>query len=434
MQPVLPKRKGFQLESHDQIHIIRAPPASIHLRKHEPVNMADIMYLSREDDSRLNEGIRYVSTNGNKMSNMNFTNNGNNGANLLHSNNNVQSRNPYAITTVRPPEFKLEDTEALSRRRRPDIAVSSNPGVRDGIQILNQMNNTDKAPIHNSIDKQKMNYLPINPIASLRRELPQQIFTDDHIIKRISTSAVANLRTLGNVQTINPDSMQAASRKFEIQPQTASVSNTRVNQQINQNRNINQNEYIKDQLLLQNISSGYTLTLYNPTTQKFNNVDVNIKDAQNIAVAASRSAPISLISQNGTNVKLRDYRAQVVDSGRRLVIHLPSNIPELELERNTPIYAVGTNINGLQQNQHYEKEHFVADRVVANNIFSNASTKHYNPDSTRLMPKLTRATNFGSSSSASALPTFTDHVIPQLYEKNITSNQLHDMSDRFQRR
>ena len=50
-----PKWQSYTLPSWDRPTILREPPKSIHTKKKERVEMGDVTYMIRNDDSRINE-------------------------------------------------------------------------------------------------------------------------------------------------------------------------------------------------------------------------------------------------------------------------------------------------------------------------------------------------------------------------------------------
>ena len=61
-------RGGINAAGPELNHIFRDPPKSIYTRKYEPVNVADVMYMTRpdgvgSDPTRINENIQYGNRN-----------------------------------------------------------------------------------------------------------------------------------------------------------------------------------------------------------------------------------------------------------------------------------------------------------------------------------------------------------------------------------
>jgi hypothetical protein len=174
-----PKWQSYTLPSWEKPTILREPPKSIHTRKKERVEMGDVTYMLRNDDSRINEGINYIARGSNPMVDISYSNYGGNGAKLM-SMPNVAATNPYKVIkdgAFRPPIYTQEDLLPLSRMRRPEIAVSTNPGIATsaGFVTPNLQNQVDLSNISNAIDVEKINYLAMKPSASFKISLPLQV-------------------------------------------------------------------------------------------------------------------------------------------------------------------------------------------------------------------------------------------------------------------
>src|SRR5438105_3535685 len=108
----MPKWKSYTLPSWDQIHILRSPPKSIHTRKKERIDMSDVTYMVRNDDSRINEGVSYLQRGINPMVDVMYNNAGGGGGGRTNSMPNIQASNPYKVMkdgAFRPPIITLED-------------------------------------------------------------------------------------------------------------------------------------------------------------------------------------------------------------------------------------------------------------------------------------------------------------------------------------
>lgn len=430
----MPKHKHFQLQSREELFIKRAPNSSITTRKYAPVNADQMMRDIRESqDDRFDESISKISKNGNQFSDMNYSNR-NNGATLLH-NKNMEGRNPYAIRNVRPPEFRLEDLEPWSRRRHKDISVTTNPGIQKGYNTTTHGEYIDNTDIRRTIDKSKINYLSMKPNSSFTVGKVVPIFVRNSIADKISNHNVNAVKTSkSNTQITNPTIMNAASRIFKKIAVTALPS---MNKEIVHNTNINTNNHLKDNLLLQNITSGFNITVYNPRTNTFNDLKAaNTKEALNIAVNASKSMPIQILTKNGENIRLKDYTTQVVDSGKRLIIHLPTNNKEYNFERNIPLYSSSTNVSGQAQIEHYTPEQFVSDRVKPTNVYSNVNSNAYKPRENKNNEFTTdKVASYGSFNNLGNMPSYSDHNLPELSsEKLRLTRATNDLTDRYSRR
>ena len=311
----MPKLRSYTLSSPELSHILREPPKSIHTRKKERVDMSDVTHMIRNDDSRINEGVSYLARSSNPHIDVMY--NSSAGGSRTTTMPNIQSGSIYKVMkdgAFRPPEFRQEDLQALSRTRRPESAVSTNPGIRSGYNIHNLESVIDKDEIKRSIDKTKINYINIRPTAVYKMDLPKEIFTANAINKNVNhISASAGLRGPSDgtiMRMANNDPLQASKNALL----TSATANTNMMGNTNRYDNIDINNYIKDNIILENISPNFSISVYNPSTQNYSEVFASTKDKLNIAVQSSMNNPISLTREDGTQIKIKDYRYQIVHS------------------------------------------------------------------------------------------------------------------------
>jgi hypothetical protein len=92
------------------------------------------------------------------------------------------------------------------------------------------------------------------------------------------------------------------------------------------------------------LSSNITfteVTVFDPKTNSSLYVQSNIRERNNIAMQAALGMPITLNTNDGKQIRLKDYEYKVVQSSvgnSQMVIQV--NQPEIVLERNTPLFAV----------------------------------------------------------------------------------------------
>lgn len=439
----MPKWKSYTLTSPELTHILREPSKSIMTRKKERIDMADVTYMIRNDDTRINEGVSYLQRGINPHIDVMYNNSA--GGSRTTTMPNIQSGSVYKVMkdgAFRPPEFRLEDLQARSRSRRPETSAITNPGIRSGYNIHNLVDMIDKEEINSSIDKTKINYISVRPTAVYKMQLPQEIFTGNAIIKDVNhISASAGLRgpSDGSIMRIATNDPLQASKDPLLSSATANLG---MMGDTNRGDNIDINNYIKDNIILENISPNFSISVYNPSSQNYSEVFGSTRDRLNIAVQSSMNNPISLTREDGTQIKIKDYRWQIVHSavgGDNLVLHL-QNTPDIELERNTPLYAVGTNTSG---NTKVERFHTV-DPIMENKVKTSATSSvsmgfgrkeaihdHERNVNLRGMGSVGSMTeNFGSG-----VPTISNHNIPTLSTRGSQMRQaaLGEMGSRFSR-
>ena len=140
------ERGGVSLPSWEQPTIYREPPKEVFTRKKERVEEGDVTYNIRNDASRYNDAIMTYSKGQNAMVEVDYQNRG---FNSMTTMNFGSASNPYKVNeSFRPPEFRLEDLEPLSRQRRDWVGARTNPGsdlTRDDYYRENQVDQHEVA-------------------------------------------------------------------------------------------------------------------------------------------------------------------------------------------------------------------------------------------------------------------------------------------------
>ena len=131
-------------------HIFRDPPAAIFTRKHEMVDIGDVMYMARPDGqgdaTRFNEGVKYFARGVNPMVAIDYGNHSAGGVNTsLH---NGMASSPFKIEVVRPPLFPIETLVPISAPRiHQNYSISTNPRI----EPVNISAGIDRGQIKNAI-------------------------------------------------------------------------------------------------------------------------------------------------------------------------------------------------------------------------------------------------------------------------------------------
>ena len=427
-----PKWKSFTLPSWEQVHIMRAPPSSIMTRKKERVDMADVEYMIRNDDSRINEGVAYLARGNNYMQDVNYNNHGAGGTTTMMT---MEAKAPYRNSEAfRPPIYKQEDRLPLSRMPHSNFAVSTNPGIRTGFVDPTLHSHVDMDPINAAINKQKRNYISVRPTFMYNGIKHMDAFNYSHAIddRRRNTSA----STWASLQRDIPQNREITSGIQDRVNYSASAPLSSFDTNERGTDQINFEEHIKNNPLLKNISSNFSIVVYNPATNDSSEVKGSIKDKMNIAVASSLSRPIDLTRDDGTPIKLKQYRYKVVQSnvsgGTDTLVVFPMNVPDLHLDRNMPLYAAGSNSSGFLQDARFNID---GDMVMADPIRTSASapaSHSYGQDpryTTESDITLRRQGNYGSFENDRNMPTESARMLPHLREK--PRLDMEDGRDRF---
>jgi len=151
---------GFAgIASYETPTIYRDPPKSIFTRKYEPVNVADVMYMSdptnsRSDPSRINENIQQYARGVNPMVEIDYGGVGGGSKNTsIHQ---FQAGSTNKIEVVRPPLMPIETLVPLSAPRiHQNYSMSTNVGSNytSPTQVANLV---DHNLIHNATQTDKI--------------------------------------------------------------------------------------------------------------------------------------------------------------------------------------------------------------------------------------------------------------------------------------
>jgi hypothetical protein len=279
-----------------------------------------------------------------------YNNVGGGGGGRLTTMPNVQASNPYKVMkdgAFRPPMYTQSELLPLSRQRRSETSGITNPGVRSGFNIPNLVDNIDKTEIVGAIGVNKINYLSIRPTASYKIQLPQEVFVDNAITERpqLSADPVASFR----VETTQPTYVDNA-----ITDSNYTSAGTGVKGYAQNAKWSGDNPYEASRERL-NYGAGTNLSVlvYNPATGEYTEVQGTTRDKINIAVQSKLNQPISLVRDDGTRIRVKEYTWKTVQSaaGRdSLVLQIADN-PDIELTRNTPLYAVGSSASGISRDE-----------------------------------------------------------------------------------
>lgn len=392
--------------------ILRDPVKSIHTRKHEPVNMSDVTYMVREQDDRINEAISYYAKGVNPMVEVSYSNNSGSitqGPNV--PNGFIQeTKNPYKIMkdgAFRPPIMTQAELLPLSRQKFSDFAAYTNPGLSSYSYSPDLFAKIDKPQIMKSY---QMNYTRgnIQPTAFWKISYPTQVYTS------------ANVSEL-----------------------KAELNNKAVSTPISQIIGIKQDNILQDKnkikdILLKSLSPNFSIIVYDSGAQNYSVVNASIKDKENIAISSAIGAPIELKAEDGRKIQLKDYQYSIVNTtpGMQNLMLTIQHQPDLKLERNSPLYSVGSNISAKTNKVQENIQHNLYYKTPVGSVYSNLNSNSFgtpiqmlntNPYTKKSVSEEYRASNFNSSS---AIPIINEHNIPT---NNTTKlgGLNYDSADRF---
>jgi hypothetical protein len=357
-----PKWQSYTLPSWERPNILRDPPKSVHTKKKERVEMGDVTFMIRNDDSRINEGISYLARGVNPMVDVSYSNYGGNGAKLT-SMPTLAATNPYKVIkdgAFRPPIMTQEDLLPLSRMRRPETAATTNPGISTigGFVTPNLQNKVDLTSISNAIDVKKINYLSIRPSATFNISLPisVDVFGDRAIQKnKLQFSHYANPST--NLFDI-PDYLQNTS------------DNSIVFDAINQKN-----------LKVENVTANPNLKVYIQQGNDLTEVQGSVKDKMNIAVQSRLGKPITINREDGTPIRIKDYISKVVQTnnsaggGDSIILRVGNNEDNIHLERNMPLHTASSSITPSFKKQYDNTGQIELDSKLQTSAMSNINDR-----------------------------------------------------------
>jgi len=429
----MPKRKSYTLPSVESFHIMRAPPSSIHTRKKERVDMSDVTYMIRNDDSRINEGVSYLARGTNPMVDISYNNVGGGGGGRTMTMSNIQASNPHKVMkdgAFRPPEFRQEDLLPLSRQRRSETSAITNPGISSGFNIHNLESQVDNGEIFSAIDKAKISYIEARPTAVYRMDIPQEVFSGHRMRDTLQISATSGFMGNQNYDIARTSAQNDPSEASRDRLDVSAAPNVyNPNNNISRDSTIDINNYIKDNIILENISPNFSIMVYDSNNKNYSEVFSSIKDKINIAVQSSLNQPISLTRSDGTPIKIKDYRWQIVNSavGRDNLVLLPRNAPDLQLERNMPLYAAGSNISGYTKDERFHNVDPLVRESFITSAGSGVSMRYGRQETIHDHEQTRELRGMGSVGSSmenfGSIPTTLNHEIPTLSNKNMSVKQ-----------
>ena len=346
-------------------HIYRDPPKSITTRKYEPVNVADVMFMAQADNpngdpTRINEAIKVYARGKNPMVEVDY------GAGQ-------GVKNPYRIEVVRPPLMPIETLQPISAPRiHQNYTITSNPGIAP-ISVGDKI---DHNAIKNITATDKANgVVRVNP-SQTYWQWYDNLGQDSVQSKRITLQ--------GSIRPTASYSLELTRGMTQLRPNAVGEVNTySVNSGIvlsggdNRPQNITLNA-IKDVNQMgaaANLSFGDIAGLQSQSTVSLNaikdinaigigsnpnftnivivdpktnaSLDVNstIQEKNYIALNAALGKPLHLDTGTGQQIVLKDYKYTPVTSNignSQLVIQVAQ--PDVQLERNTPLFAATTNV------------------------------------------------------------------------------------------
>lgn len=319
--------------------IYRDPPKGKFTRKYEPVNIADVMYMAQPDGpygdpTRINEAILFYQRGQNPMVEVSYQNAGSASTNT--SLGNSQVHNPHKVEVVRPPITPLEALQPISApRMHQNYAIMTNPGIYP-------------QPIANEYDK------------SAVRLMTTQYTTPAHHV-RSNLNAEMQIH---QERTSNKLAMQLSEvLKAEVVPTHAyHIDNIRDTS----------SKYVTQTQDLTNVAAtapiGFTnITVYDPRTNTNVQVEANIKEKHAIAAMAAAGAPLIFNTNDGKQIRLKDYNYQTVTAayGNQQMV-IVTRQDDIQLDRSSPLFAAQATVSMAGYDQSAQRA--LQDKIKLENI------------------------------------------------------------------
>jgi hypothetical protein len=330
------------------------------------------------------------------------------------------------------------NTDNINGINRSLINTSASAALKG---YTTQMNNgifTD-----NAINYDGINTSAFAALKGYTTQMNNGIFTDNAInYDGINTSASAGFRNpyeSGNNSRLATNDLYQASKN---PLNKSAISNIKMDGgNINRDEDIDTNNYIKDNIILENISPNFSISVYNPATQNYSEVLGSTKERMNIAVQSSLNRPISLKRNDGTDIRIKDYKWQIVTSavgGDNLVLQLRDS-PDIELERNMPLYSIGSNISGHSKSERFHTKDPITNKTRTTSASAATSMKYGRKETIHDKEQNIELRGMGSVGSFvdnfGTVPTVQNHNLPKLKDSGMNMRHVaaNEMSGRYDR-
>jgi hypothetical protein len=336
-------RGGVSLAQPLVPHIFQDPPRAIFTRKKETVNVGDVLYMVQSDSpngdpTRINDSIKYYARGQNPMVEVSYSNDG--GASRNSSLANTQAHNPYKVEVVRPPLYPIESLVPISAPRiHQNYTVSTNPAITP-VNIAGQVD-LDVAKHITNTNIGGAGHIRVNPSLEYIRMFEQferEVKNDKITLQgQILPTRSYSLDLTRDMSQLDP----LATRESNVYTVNSSFSNSSYNPTQKPDLASSMSS-IKDARHI-GIAANPTfndIIVFDPKTNTSIDVSANVRDKNYVAVNAAAGAPIILNTNDGKEIRIKDYKYSFVSSGLsnpQMVIQIDQ--PEVTLERNMPLFA-----------------------------------------------------------------------------------------------
>lgn len=301
------RKAGLTLPSVTGVNILRDPPKSIHTRKHEPVNVGDVLEKVRENKDRLSENVRYYPTGVNPMVSVSYANRGG-GSNVTSLSSLGMAHNPYKVVkdgAFRPPMFRQEDLLPLSRQKRMWTTAQTRAKPQYQSKTAQEVT-IDFAPIKTAV------------LPKTTRDIGGQAvetYVGNAVLDPLTYSVISKLKGTSTYSNYDNLDWRNAERHTVEKPLTSYMT------------------------------PGYTVQVFDKTTRSISELHLPDKKLKDIVATAAVGGHVKFDGPNGQTIKLKDYTWTVYQTAKNTNrIVLETNDPNIELDRNMPLTAVNSRI------------------------------------------------------------------------------------------
>lgn len=258
---------------------------------------------------------------------------------VLRNNPSLPLQNTNSSTTVETNKITLDGSIRPTASINIDLTRDMSDFSGHGIQHSNVYSVNSNITLNtNEFDMRQLNSMdPHDPVHAKILQMPYST--------NISLREHFNLDN----QLMDQSSQQTRlMRDYQVMPVNSSVSFNELVHIDGQIRNGEiTNSAIKDMAAI-GVTSNPTfsnIVIYDPKTNTALDVSANVKEKNYIAVNAALGMPLMVNTNDGKQIVLKDYQYSVVQpniGNSQLLIQVAQ--PDVQLERNTPLFAATTNI------------------------------------------------------------------------------------------
>jgi hypothetical protein len=266
-----------------------------------------------------------------------------------------EASNPYKVKVVRPPMYRLEDLEPLSRMRHPYTYAITNPGVRNSFVNCGLSEAVDKQPIESAISVTKLgtnypNIIP--PTATYRISFPQEV-DGSYAVRDYTINAPLSSQAKGDWLNFETNRDIQSTQKYKVindSPLTYEYFQSLPSDLKDTPQNRDTQQGIRDETILDSISTNVSSSIID--TPRTTDIDYQnaINNHEYLPVVSQPNSNIYLDKNNYNNHSGKinqDYTPIPISSLPTDNNRVKNNFdPQYQFSRNSVLESVQTSING----------------------------------------------------------------------------------------